>query len=64
MTQAPPKRDITTAEACAELGINRSTISRWVALGHISPTMKLPGRTGAFLFSRSEIARVKQERAA
>ena len=50
---------MTSAEVCDRLGIDRSTLSRWVASGRISPTTKLPGIRGAFLFTRAEIERVK-----
>lgn len=61
-TTEPP---LSTAEACEELGgIDRSTLSRWVALGTIKPLHKLPGRNGAFLFDRAEVERVKKARSA
>ena len=55
---------MTSAEVCDRLGIDRSTLSRWVASGRISPTTKLPGVRGAFLFTRAEVARVKAGEAA
>ena len=51
---------LTAAEACAELGgIDRSTLTRWVQTGRITPARKLPGRTGAYLFDPTEVQRVK-----
>ena len=50
---------LASAAVCEELHIARSTLSRWVAAGRISPAAKLPGIRGAFLFTRPEIERVK-----
>lgn len=56
---------ITTAEACRRLGFkDRSSLTRYVAEGRITPAMKLDGKTGAYLFAPSEIERFKSERAA
>lgn len=52
---------LITPQACSVLGIDRSTLTRWVRSGRIEPTGKLPGRTGAFLFTRAEVDRVKRE---
>ena len=53
---------LTSAEACEELDrIDRSTLSRWVAQGRITPATKLPGLRGAFLFEPDEVARVRAE---
>lgn len=53
---------LASIEVCAELGIDRSTLSRWVAAGRITPSYRLPGPKGAFLFSRDEVERVRDER--
>lgn len=55
---------LSTVEAADRLQVERSTLSRWVQLGRITPAMKLPGRTGSFLFDADEIDRVAAERAA
>lgn len=53
---------LNSAEACEALGgIDRSTLSRWVASGKIQPFTKLPGVRGAYLFQPDEIERVKAE---
>ena len=52
---------LTSAEACEQLEIDRSTLSRWVALGRITPATKLPGLRGAFLFEPDEVDRVRAE---
>lgn len=40
-------------------GIDRSTLSRWVAADRIAYLHKLPGVRGAFLFDDAEVKRVK-----
>lgn len=51
---------LTSGEACDHLGIDRSTLSRWVTTGRVHAT-KLPGLRGAYLFTRTEIDRMKAE---
>lgn len=46
---------IGSAEACAVLGVDKSTLSRWVAAGVITPAHKNPGKNGAFLFERQAV---------
>jgi excisionase family DNA binding protein len=46
---------IGTNEACDILGVDKATISRWVAAGDILPAHKLPHKNGAFLFHRADI---------
>lgn len=55
---------MTSAEVCDRLGIDRSTLSRWVASERITPATKLPGIRGAFLFARPEVERLKSDVAA
>ena len=50
---------LTSAQVCDLLNIDRSTLSRWVASGRVSPFMKLDGLRGAFIFTRAEVDRVK-----
>lgn len=56
---------VTSAEACELLGLvrplDRSTLSRWVQQGRITPAHKLPGLRGAFLFDPAEVERVRDE---
>lgn len=59
MSQTPNL--LTSADTCAELAIDRSTLSRWVASERITPAYKMPGPRGAFLFAPDEVARVKGE---
>lgn len=52
--------DLLTAKAvCERLGCDRSTLSRWVKEGFITPALKFPGPRGAFLFAPIEIDRVE-----
>ena len=48
---------IGTTEACRLLGIDRSTLSRWVAAREprITPALQLPGPNGAMLFNRADV---------
>lgn len=51
---------LATVEAADVLGVERSTVSRWVEKGRLVPAQKLPGNTGAFLFKRSHVEDVKR----
>lgn len=46
---------LASAEVCERIGIDRSTLSRYVALGRIKPAHRLPGRTGAMLFAPADV---------
>lgn len=46
---------IPSAEACERLEIDRSTLSRWVAAGKITPALKGPGPNGAFWFTAKSV---------
>ena len=60
----PPTDEIVTREALTILGItDPSTISRWVQIGKLKPSRKLPGKSGAFLFWRADVERLAAERA-
>lgn len=52
---------VSTVEAVAILGCDRSSISRWVSSGRLVPAHKLPGQTGAFLFDRAAIEALRDE---
>lgn len=45
----------TSAEAAEKLGIDRSTLSRWVQSKRLIPAIKLPGLRGAFMFTDEAI---------
>lgn len=53
---------IGSTEALGILGIDRSTLSRWVAAGRLTPTTRLSG--GAFVFRRPEVEALAAARAA
>lgn len=64
MHTATSSDEVTTREALAILGLtDPSTVSRYVALGTLVPSRKLPGRTGAFLFRRSDVEEFAARRA-
>jgi predicted site-specific integrase-resolvase len=50
-----------SVEVCDALGIDRSTLSRWVASGRIRPTVRAPGRRGAMFFTRPDVDRLGAE---
>ena len=61
-----PPDEVTTREALGILNLSDpSTIAKYVKTGKLTPSRKLPGRTGAFLFLRSDIeALAKSDRGA
>lgn len=61
MTQ--PHDIIGTAEVCEILGIDRSTLSRWLSSGKITPLHQLPTIKGAYLFIRGDVEQMAAERA-
>jgi hypothetical protein len=52
------------AEAAQLLGIHRSGLTRGVLAGLVKPLAKLPGRTGAYVFSRRSIEALQAQLAA
>lgn len=50
---------LSSTEVCAELGIKRSTLSHWIDSGRITPTQQLPGKTGAYLFTKAAVERAR-----
>lgn len=46
---------VTSKAACARLGIDRSTLTRWVADGRLKPVFKLPYKAGAMFFDPADI---------
>lgn len=47
--------EITTAEACDILNRHPSWVSRKVRSEELTPTRKLAGKRGAFLFNRADV---------
>ncbi len=64
MPKPTPDDLIGSADACDLLSINRSTLSRWVSAGKLTPTHRLRGTTGAFLFKREDVEALRQGSAA
>lgn len=58
----PDPKLLTSAQTAESLGIDRGTLSRWVANGQIAVALRLPGKTGTILFDPLEVERVKHER--
>lgn len=59
----PPTDEIVTRQAMQILGIRQaSTISRYVRDGKLTPSRRLPGTTGAFLFWRADVERLAAQR--
>lgn len=57
--------EIPSREALDILGFtNHSTITRYVAEGKLTPTRRLPGKRGAYLFDRAEVVKLARKRAA
>ena len=55
-----PTDEITTRQALELLGFtDPSTISRYVQVGKLTPSRKLPGKTGAYLFHRADVEALK-----
>lgn len=46
---------ISTAEAAELARVNRSTFTRWVASGRISPALQAPAYRGAMFFDRADV---------
>ena len=61
MTQPSPDL-IGATEACERIGIDRSTLTRWVQLGKIAPAFRLP--SGLMLFHPADVAKRALEYAA
>ena len=53
----PNTDTLTTAQVVEEYGLSRRSISRLITDGELTPLMKLPGHTGAYLFERAEVVR-------
>lgn len=49
---------LSTTQVCEVVGFDRSTLSRWIKDGTAVPALRLPGKTGAYLFTRAETERL------
>lgn len=46
---------IGAPEAARRLGVDRSTLTRWVQAGRVDPYVKMPGKNGALVFDLAVI---------
>ena len=53
---------IGSAESCRILDVHPATLGRWVCAGTLTPAYKLPGKNGAYIFHRSDIEAIRDER--
>jgi DNA-binding transcriptional MerR regulator len=49
---------LTTAQVAEAANRSIRTVSRWISNGQLRPAMKIPGRTGAYLFTPEHVAEV------
>jgi excisionase family DNA binding protein len=49
-------------EIADRLGVDRTTVFKWVQQGKLTAAHKMPGRTGALLFDEAEVERFVAER--
>jgi excisionase family DNA binding protein len=61
-TPAPVPHLVSTQELAERLYVDRSTVIRWVKDGVITPSYRMPGRTGAYLFTPDEVDRLVAQR--
>lgn len=52
---------VSTHNAAESLGISRRTLLDRVAQGKITPVLRMPGKTGAYLFDAEQIDRLATE---
>jgi len=52
---------LPTKDVAQLLGVHVSTVARMVAANEIQPAMKIPGKTGAYLFDRADVERLARE---
>ena len=64
MTPAAPTDEIVSIQAADLLGVDVSTVSRWVKRGTLVPSRRLPGKKGQFLFWRADVVRLAEQQAA
>lgn len=55
-------RLIGVAEAARMLGVDRSTLTRWVRSGKLRAAEKWDGRTGGYRFAYAVVARLANKR--
>jgi excisionase family DNA binding protein len=55
---------LSTAQVAEILGKSVPTVNRWVREGALKPTTKLPGISGAYVFTREAVEDFRDELAA
>lgn len=60
MHNEPSPELLTSEQTAAELDIDRSTLSRWVASGRLVPAVKAPGLRGARFFTREAVEAARE----
>lgn len=53
-----PSQLIGAAEAAEILGLERSTLNRWIKRNRITPLTQLDGARGAYVFDRSDVVSI------
>ncbi len=51
---------LSTGESAELLDTTVATVSRWAAAGKLPVAHKMPGRTGAYLFNRSDVEALRE----
>ena len=61
--RAMPKTPVllSSREVCDQLRIDRSTLTRWVAAGRVTPVHRAPGKNGAMTFASADVDRLAAE---
>ena len=52
---------LTTAQVADTANRSIRTVSRWIKDGRLRPSLKIPGRTGAYLFDPEHVAEVLEQ---
>jgi predicted site-specific integrase-resolvase len=60
-TEATRPNYLTSADVAREFGVDKSTVTRWVAAGRIRPAWTAPGERGAHYFTPEAVAALKAE---
>jgi excisionase family DNA binding protein len=50
---------LSTAQVAEVLGVSKATVKRLALSGELPHALKLPGDTGAYLFDRKDVERLK-----
>lgn len=58
-----PSQLIGAARAAEILGLERSTLTRWIQHGKIQPLTKLDGGRGAYVFDLADVTSIAQDAA-